>query len=57
MRDYIRRFLIAVIMGLFVSLLFLGGKQADAGKQSQEVGKTKAETAYYLPITSQSNFF
>jgi murein DD-endopeptidase MepM/ murein hydrolase activator NlpD len=30
MRDYIRRLLIAAIMGLCVSLLFLGGKQAEA---------------------------
>jgi hypothetical protein len=30
MRDYIRRFLIAVIMGCCVSLLFLGGKYSDA---------------------------
>ena len=31
MFDYIRRLLIAVIMGLFVSLLFLGAKQTEAG--------------------------
>ena len=33
MRDYIRRLLIAVIMALCVSLLFLGGKQAEASMQ------------------------
>lgn len=31
--DYIKRFLIAVIMGCCVSLLFLGGKQTDTGMQ------------------------
>lgn len=30
MRDYIKRFLIAIIMALCVSLLFLGGKQSQA---------------------------
>ena len=30
MRDYIRRFLIAIIMALCVSLLFLGGKHSEA---------------------------
>jgi hypothetical protein len=29
MRDYVRRVLIAVIIGLCVSLLFLGGKHSD----------------------------
>ncbi|MEH7416019.1 peptidoglycan DD-metalloendopeptidase family protein [Neobacillus drentensis] len=30
MRDYIKRFLIAIIMALFVSLLFLGGTHSEA---------------------------
>ncbi len=30
MRDYIRRFLIAIIMALCVSLLFLGGRHSEA---------------------------
>jgi murein DD-endopeptidase MepM/ murein hydrolase activator NlpD len=33
MRDYIRRLLIAAIMALCVSLLFLGGKQTEASMQ------------------------
>ncbi|MDF2788393.1 MAG: peptidase [Neobacillus sp.] len=38
MRDYIRRLLIAAIMALCVSLLFLGGKQTEASMQdSQEI--------------------
>jgi murein DD-endopeptidase MepM/ murein hydrolase activator NlpD len=38
MRDYIRRLLIAAIMALCVSLLFLGGKQTEASmKDSQEI--------------------
>jgi murein DD-endopeptidase MepM/ murein hydrolase activator NlpD len=38
MRDYIRRLLIAAIMALCVSLLFLGGKQTEASMQeSREI--------------------
>ena len=36
MRDYIKRFLIAIIMALCVSLLFLGGKHSEAAG-TQEV--------------------
>ncbi|MEH7176720.1 peptidoglycan DD-metalloendopeptidase family protein [Neobacillus vireti] len=36
MRDYIRRLLIAAIMALFVSLLFLGGKQTEASMQDSK---------------------
>ncbi|EKN69643.1 peptidase M23 [Neobacillus bataviensis LMG 21833] len=36
MLDYIKRFLIAIIMALFISLLFLGGKHSEAsGLQAQ----------------------
>jgi hypothetical protein len=38
MRDYIKRFLIAVIMGLCVSLLFLGVKQSETS-MSDTFGK------------------
>jgi murein DD-endopeptidase MepM/ murein hydrolase activator NlpD len=36
MRDYIRRLLIAAIMALCVSLLFLGGKQTEASMQDSK---------------------
>lgn len=36
MRDYIRRLLIAAIMALCVSLLFLGGKQTEASMQESK---------------------
>jgi murein DD-endopeptidase MepM/ murein hydrolase activator NlpD len=36
MRDYIRRLLIAAIMALCVSLLFLGGKQTEASVQDSK---------------------
>ena len=35
MRDYIKRFLIAIIMALCVSLLFLGGKHSEAAGTKQ----------------------
>ncbi|CAH2715700.1 hypothetical protein BACCIP111895_02884 [Neobacillus rhizosphaerae] len=34
MRDYIKRFLIAIIMALCISLLFLGGKHSEAASLS-----------------------
>lgn len=36
MRDYIRRLLIAAIMAVCVSLLFLGGKQTEASMQGRK---------------------
>jgi hypothetical protein len=57
MRDYIRRFLIALIMGLFVTLLFLGGKQFDTGEKSIKHNNVKIDVAYHLPITSQKIYF
>lgn len=41
MRDYIRRLLIAAIMALCVSLLFLGGKQTEASMQDAKEIKTE----------------
>ncbi|WP_191272160.1 peptidoglycan DD-metalloendopeptidase family protein [Neobacillus kokaensis] len=38
MRDYIRRFLIAIIMALCVSLLFLGGKHSQAAGLPNSAG-------------------
>lgn len=43
MRDYIRRFLIAIIMALCVSLLFLGGKHSEAAGL-----ETKVETEHWI---------
>ncbi|AZU63188.1 peptidoglycan DD-metalloendopeptidase family protein [Neobacillus mesonae] len=40
MRDYIRRFLIAIIMALCVSLLFLGGKHSQAADLPDSTGHT-----------------
>ncbi|MEO2074292.1 MAG: peptidoglycan DD-metalloendopeptidase family protein [Bacillus sp. (in: firmicutes)] len=38
MRDYIKRFLIAIIMGLCVSLLFLGGRHTEAAGAPETTG-------------------
>lgn len=39
MRDYIKRFLIAIIMALCVSLLFLGGRHSDAAGIEGQTGR------------------
>jgi hypothetical protein len=57
MRDYIKRFLIALIMGLFVSLLFLGGKQFETGNPTWNHHYLKTDLSDGKPITSQINYF
>ena len=39
MRDYIKRVLIALIMALCVSLLFLGGKHSEASMKDEKAIK------------------
>jgi LysM repeat protein len=39
MRDYLRRFLIAIIMAICVSLLFLGGRHSQAAAAGEVKGK------------------
>jgi hypothetical protein len=56
MLDYVKRFLIALIMGLFVSLLFLGGKQFETGKSSSNDYKLITYLSLCVPITSQITY-
>jgi hypothetical protein len=56
MLDYFKRFLIAIIMGLCVSLLFLGGKHFETSMSDM-----KGNNHYYMvnsvPSTSQTQSF
>jgi hypothetical protein len=45
MRDYIKRFLIAIIIGFCVSLLFLGGKHSEV---SMPFSKLKISNSFIL---------
>ena len=46
MRDYIKRLLIALIMALCVSLLFLGGKHSEASMQGCERNTSWVDMAH-----------